>query len=71
MHLLHKIQISSVFLLMMTMYAIFQLVTRAPAECMCRPCTAVDEASVMPSEIVGYADAANMISSFGSMTFQK
>ncbi|KAG8182264.1 hypothetical protein JTE90_004720 [Oedothorax gibbosus] len=27
-----------------------KIVTRAPVECMCRPCTAVDEASVHPQE---------------------
>merc|ERR1711994_366586 len=31
-----------------------KLVTRAPADCMCRPCNAVEETSVMPSEIAGY-----------------
>ncbi|KAL1466439.1 hypothetical protein MTO96_042732 [Rhipicephalus appendiculatus] len=30
-----------------------KLVTRAPVECMCRPCTAPDEASVLPQEFVG------------------
>ena len=48
-----------------------QLVTKAPADCMCRPCTAVDESSVMPSELAGYADSSNMISQFGSMSFKK
>ncbi|XP_021000643.1 bursicon [Parasteatoda tepidariorum] len=27
-----------------------KIVTRAPVECMCRPCTAVDEASIQPQE---------------------
>jgi len=48
-----------------------KLVTKAPADCMCRPCTAVDESSVMPSELAGYADSSNMISQFGSMSFKK
>jgi hypothetical protein len=48
-----------------------KLVTRAPADCMCRPCTAVDETSVIPSELSGYADAANMITNYGSMSFKK
>ncbi len=30
----------------------FQLVTKAPADCMCRPCTAVED-EVMASEIAG------------------
>ena len=52
-------------------YCLLQLVTRAPADCMCRPCTAVDETSVIPSELAGYADAANMITNYGSMSFKK
>merc|ERR1712061_553899 len=48
-----------------------KLVTKAPADCMCRPCTAVDESSVMPSELAGYADNSNMLSQFGSMSFKK
>ena len=53
------------------MHHFLQLVTRAPADCMCRPCTAVDESNVMPSELAGYADSSNMISQFGSMSFKK
>lgn len=30
-----------------------KLITRAPVECMCRPCTAPDESSVLPQEFVG------------------
>jgi len=48
-----------------------KLVTKAPAECMCRPCNKVDESSIMPSELAGYADASNMISNFGSMSYKK
>ena len=47
-----------------------QLVTKAPADCMCRPCTAVDESSIMPSEISGYSDPSSMIASYGSMSFK-
>merc|ERR550534_2037692 len=41
-----------------------KLVTRAPADCMCRPCNAVEDTSVLPSELAGYADAAGMMSNF-------
>ena len=37
--------------------------TKAPADCMCRPCTAVEE-DVMPSEMVGYADPGSMMKTF-------
>merc|ERR1711934_384077 len=47
-----------------------KLVTKAPADCMCRPCTAVDESSIMPSEISGYSDPSSMIASYGSMSFK-
>lgn len=33
-----------------------QVVTRAPVDCMCRPCTAVEESAVMPQEIARYLD---------------
>ena len=33
-----------------------QVVTKAPVECMCRPCTAVEESAVMPQEIARYVD---------------
>lgn len=28
-----------------------KIVTRAPVECMCRPCTAVDESAIKPQEV--------------------
>merc|ERR1712088_1076027 len=31
-----------------------EMVTRAPADCMCRPCTALEDDNVMPSEIADY-----------------
>jgi len=33
-----------------------KVVTKAPVECMCRPCTAVEESAVMPQEIARYVD---------------
>merc|ERR1711970_557516 len=47
-----------------------KLVTRAPADCMCRPCTAVEEGSIMASELSGYVDAGQLVKSFGPVTFQ-
>jgi len=47
-----------------------KLVTKAPAECMCRPCTTIEDSSIMPSEIAAYADAGQIIKSFGPVTFQ-
>lgn len=37
------------------MYCV-QVVTKAPLECMCRPCTGVEESAVIPQEIAGYTD---------------
>merc|ERR1712106_3436 len=47
-----------------------KLVTRAPADCMCRPCTAVEEGSIMASELSGFVDAGQLVKSFGPVTFQ-
>lgn len=33
-----------------------RIVTRAPVDCMCRPCTAVEEGAVMPQEIARFID---------------
>ncbi|KAF7279451.1 hypothetical protein GWI33_007216 [Rhynchophorus ferrugineus] len=33
-----------------------KVTTKAPLECMCRPCTGVEESAVIPQEIAGYAD---------------
>ena len=30
--------------------------TKAPLECMCRPCTSVEESAVIPQEIAGLTD---------------
>merc|ERR1711935_643302 len=47
-----------------------KLITRAPAECMCRPCTAVEEGSIMASELSGFVDNGQLVKSFGPVTFQ-
>ncbi|CAG9814485.1 unnamed protein product [Phaedon cochleariae] len=33
-----------------------KVTTKAPLECMCRPCTGVEESAVIPQEIAGYSD---------------
>ncbi|XP_063235146.1 bursicon-like [Bacillus rossius redtenbacheri] len=33
-----------------------KVTTKAPLECMCRPCTSVEESAVIPQEIAGYSD---------------
>ena len=44
-----------------------QLVTKAPADCMCRPCTAVED-EVTASEVsAGYSDPGSMLKSFVKM----
>ncbi|KAJ8966891.1 hypothetical protein NQ317_003925 [Molorchus minor] len=35
-----------------------KVTTKAPLECMCRPCTGVEESAVIPQEIAGYSDEA-------------
>ena len=37
-----------------------KVVTRAPVDCMCRPCTAVEESAVMPQEIARVLDDGSM-----------
>ncbi|XP_011686010.1 PREDICTED: uncharacterized protein LOC105448870 [Wasmannia auropunctata] len=33
-----------------------KVITKAPLECMCRPCTSVEEYAIIPQEIAGFAD---------------
>nr|XP_021181734.2 bursicon [Helicoverpa armigera] len=33
-----------------------RITTKAPLECMCRPCGSIDESSIIPQEVAGYAD---------------
>ncbi|XP_018569360.1 bursicon [Anoplophora glabripennis] len=35
-----------------------KVTTKAPLECMCRPCTGVEESAVIPQEMAGYSDEA-------------
>ncbi|KAG8236986.1 hypothetical protein J437_LFUL016897 [Ladona fulva] len=41
-----------------------KVTTKAPLECMCRPCTGVEESSVVPQEIAAYADEGTLSSHF-------
>ena len=52
-------------------FYLLQMVTRAPADCMCRPCTALEDDNVMPSEIAGYINADDMLKHFVSIKYQK
>ena len=47
------------------------MVTRAPAECMCRPCTALEDDTVTPGEIAEYSNADDMLKHFVSIKYQK
>ena len=38
------------------LFFIFKVITKAPLDCMCRPCTSVEEYTVIPQEIAGLAD---------------
>ncbi|XP_043800136.1 partner of bursicon [Apis laboriosa] len=33
-----------------------KVITKAPLECMCRPCTSIEEYAIIPQEIAGFAD---------------
>lgn len=41
-----------------------KVTTKAPLECMCRPCTGVEESAVIPQEIAGYADEGPLSNHF-------
>ncbi|CAH1953973.1 unnamed protein product [Acanthoscelides obtectus] len=41
-----------------------KVTTKAPLECMCRPCTGVEESAVIPQEIAGYSDEAPLSGHF-------
>lgn len=42
----------------------FKVTTKAPLDCMCRPCTGVEESAVIPQEIAGYADEGPLSNHF-------
>ena len=44
-----------------------QLVTKAPADCMCRPCTAVEDEVTASEVTAGYSDPGSMLRSFVKM----
>merc|ERR1712018_541883 len=48
-----------------------KMVTRAPTDCMCRPCTAIDDENVLPSEFSGYSNAKDMLKTFISKNYKK
>ncbi|XP_045449584.1 bursicon [Melitaea cinxia] len=41
-----------------------KVTTKAPLECMCRPCGSIEESSIVPQEIAGYADEGFLQSQF-------
>ncbi|KAK9888420.1 hypothetical protein WA026_000668 [Henosepilachna vigintioctopunctata] len=41
-----------------------KVTTKAPLECMCRPCTGVEESAIIPQEIAGYADEGPLSNHF-------
>ncbi|KAK6622156.1 hypothetical protein RUM44_001963 [Polyplax serrata] len=44
-----------------------KLTTKAPLECMCRPCTGVEESAIVPQEIAGYADEGPLRNHFAKL----
>lgn len=49
---------------------IFQVSTKAPLECMCRPCSGVEETSIVPQEIAGYTDEGPLNNHFRKAQLQ-
>ncbi|KAI5639471.1 DAN domain-containing protein [Phthorimaea operculella] len=41
-----------------------KVTTKAPLECMCRPCGMIDESSIIPQELVGYNDDSPLHNQF-------
>ncbi|CAH4034023.1 bursicon [Pieris napi] len=41
-----------------------KVTTKAPLECMCRPCGSVEESSIIPQEIAGYVEDSPLHSQF-------
>ncbi|XP_046424123.1 bursicon isoform X1 [Neodiprion pinetum] len=39
------------------------VITKAPLECMCRPCTGVEESAIVPQEIAGFAEEGPLTTS--------
>ncbi|KFB44378.1 Bursicon [Anopheles sinensis] len=38
--------------------------TKAPLECMCRPCTGIEDANVIPQELTAFADEGTLTGYF-------
>lgn len=47
-----------------------QVSTKAPLECMCRPCSGVEETSIVPQEIAGYTDEGPLNNHFRKAQLQ-
>lgn len=47
-----------------------QVSTKAPLECMCRPCSGVEETSIVPQEIASYADEGPLNNHFRKSQLQ-
>lgn len=47
-----------------------QVSTKAPLECMCRPCSGVEESAIIPQEIAGYADEGPLTNHFRKAQLQ-
>ncbi|CAH1636424.1 unnamed protein product [Spodoptera littoralis] len=41
-----------------------KITTKAPLECMCRPCGSIDESSIIPQEVAGYAEEGPLYNHF-------
>ncbi|XP_023288144.1 bursicon [Orussus abietinus] len=40
-----------------------KVITKAPLDCMCRPCTGVEESAIIPQEIAGFAEEGPLTTS--------
>lgn len=49
---------------------ILKVSTKAPLECMCRPCSGVEETSIIPQEIAGYTDEGPLNNHFRKAQLQ-
>ncbi|EDV45165.1 bursicon [Drosophila erecta] len=47
-----------------------KVLTKAPLECMCRPCTSIEESGIIPQEIAGYSDEGPLNNHFRRIALQ-
>uniref|UniRef100_A0A1A9W2N9 Bursicon n=1 Tax=Glossina brevipalpis TaxID=37001 RepID=A0A1A9W2N9_9MUSC len=47
-----------------------KVLTKAPLECMCRPCTSIEESGIVPQEIAGYSDEGPLNNHFRRIALQ-